>query len=142
MVGVDAVKWCHGDADRGADVDAVPVDLERILEHLHQPFGELEIEGAAQLCRTLATAIRQRMRKEQESQRRRATKYDGLLADGVLTQEELHKCIAKAREEGKPVEQVLMAEFQIRPAQIGPSLGKFFGVPYEPFNAGRIRSAT
>src|SRR6185369_7930720 len=34
----------------------------------------------------------------------------------------------------------LMASFRIRPAQIGPSLAKFFGVPYEPFNAGRIRS--
>jgi hypothetical protein len=40
----------------------------------------------------------------------------------------------KAREESKPVEQVLMADFSIRPAQIGPSLSKFFGVPYEPFN--------
>jgi len=35
---------------------------------------------------------------------------------------------------------MLMAQFQIRPAQIGPSLAKFFGVPYEPFNSGRIRS--
>ena len=33
-----------------------------------------------------------------------------------------------------------MADNQIRPAQIGPSLAKFFGVSYEPFNAGRIRS--
>jgi len=104
------------------------------------PFGELEVEGASQLSKTLATAIRQRMQKEQESQRRRATKYDGLLADGVLTQDELQKCIAKAREEGKPVEHVLMADFQIRPAQIGPSYSRFFGVPYEPFNPGRIKS--
>ncbi|MGH6625922.1 MAG: hypothetical protein ACRECD_05170 [Burkholderiaceae bacterium] len=33
-----------------------------------------------------------------------------------------------------------MAEHQIRPAQIGPSLARFFGVPYEPFSTGRIRS--
>jgi type II secretory ATPase GspE/PulE/Tfp pilus assembly ATPase PilB-like protein len=33
-----------------------------------------------------------------------------------------------------------MGEYSIRPAQIGPSLAKFFGVPYEPFNPGRIRS--
>lgn len=33
-----------------------------------------------------------------------------------------------------------MAQYQIRPAQIGPSLAKFFGVPYEAFNSGRIRS--
>ena len=104
------------------------------------PFGELEIEGASQLCSTLATAIRQRMQKAEEGARRKATKYDGLLADGVLTADELARCVQKAREEAKPVEHVLMADFGIRPAQIGPSLGKFFGVPYEPFNSGRIKS--
>ncbi|MGE4240222.1 GspE/PulE family protein [Ramlibacter sp.] len=103
------------------------------------PFGDLEIEGATQLCKTLATAIRQRMQKAEEGARRKATKYDGLISDGVLTPEELTKCVQKAREEAKPVEHVLMSDFQIRPAQIGPSLAKFFGVPYEPFNASRIK---
>src|SRR5687768_2505737 len=83
------------------DGDVLHGVIQVINNKSDQPFGELEIEGATQLCRTLATAIRQRMQKEQESQRRRATKYDGLLAEGVLTQEELHKCIARAREEGK-----------------------------------------
>lgn len=105
-----------------------------------QPFGDLEVEGASQLCKTLATAIRQRLRKTEDSQRRKATKYDGLVTDGVLTADELHQCIQRAREEAKSVEHVLMALYQVRPAQIGPSLSKFFGVPYEPFNSGRIRS--
>ena len=38
-----------------------------------------------------------------------------------------------------PVEQVLMEDFSIKPAQIGPSLSKFFGVPYEPSNPSRLR---
>jgi len=122
------------------DGDVLHGVIQVINNKSDQPFGDLEIEGSAQLCKTLATAIRQRMQKELENQRRRATKYDGLLADGVLTQQELQKCIGKAREEGHPVEHVLMADYQIRPAQIGPSLARFFGVPYEPFNAGRIRS--
>ncbi|MES2973114.1 MAG: GspE/PulE family protein [Pseudomonadota bacterium] len=105
-----------------------------------QPFGDLEIEGAAQLCKTLATAIRQRMQKANESQRRKATKYDGLINDGVMTSDELQQCIQKAREEAKSVEHMLMAEYQIRPSQIGPSLAKFFGVPYEPFSTSRLRS--
>ncbi|MBK8071968.1 MAG: Flp pilus assembly complex ATPase component TadA [Ramlibacter sp.] len=104
------------------------------------PFGDLEINGTHQLCKTLATAIRQRMQKAAEGQRRKATKYDGLVSDGVLTSDELQQCIQKAREEAKSVEHLLMSDFQIRPAQIGPSLSKFFGVPYEPFNSGRIRS--
>ncbi|HXD40307.1 MAG TPA: ATPase, T2SS/T4P/T4SS family [Ramlibacter sp.] len=114
--------------------------LQVINNKNNQPFGELEVEGAAQLCRTLATAIRQRVEKAAEGQRRRATKYDGLVAEGVMTANELQQCILQAREEGTSVEHTLMAGFHIRPAQIGPSLAKFFGLPYEPFNAGRIRS--
>jgi len=113
--------------------------LQVINNKSDQPFGELELEGAAQLCKTLATAIRQRMQKADESQRRRAGKYDGLVSAGVMTAEELQECIHKGREEAKPVEHILMADYQIRPAQIGPSLAKFFGVPYEPFNSGRLR---
>ncbi len=114
--------------------------LQVINNKSDQPFGELEVEGATQLCKTLATAIRQRMRKADDDQRRRATKYDGLVADGVLTQAELNECIQKAREEAQPVEHTLMTSFRIRPAQIGPSLARFFGVPYEPFHPGRIRT--
>ena len=105
-------------------------------------FGELEIEGATQLCKTLATAIRQRVERAQEGARRKATQYDGLIADGVLTHEELQTAVLRAREEAIPVEQILMDEFSIRPAQIGPSLAKFFGVPYEPSNPSRIRVET
>ena len=36
LVGVDAVDRRHGDADRGADVDAMAVDLERLLERAGQ----------------------------------------------------------------------------------------------------------
>jgi type II secretory ATPase GspE/PulE/Tfp pilus assembly ATPase PilB-like protein len=108
------------------------------------PFGELELEGATQLCKTLATAIRQRADKAhkqiEDSARKKATKYDGLVYDGVIIAEQLRNCIAQAREQAKSVEHLLMADFGIRPAQIGPSLAKFFGVDYEPFKAGRIRS--
>jgi len=121
------------------DGDKLHGVLQVINNKSDQTFGELEVEGATQLCKTLATAIRQRMQKADDGQRKRATKYDGLVADGVMTSDELQTCIQKAREEAKPVEHMLMASFQIRPAQIGPSLAKFFGVPYEPFNAGRLR---
>jgi putative methionine-R-sulfoxide reductase with GAF domain len=114
--------------------------LQVINNKSDHPFGDLEVEGASQLCKTLATAIKQRLQKADESVRRKATKYDGLVSEGVLTPDDLHQCVQTAREEAKSVEHVLMARYQIRPAQIGPSIAKFFGVPYEPFNAGRIRS--
>ena len=122
------------------DGDVLHGVLQIINNKSNQPFGTLEVEGVAQLCKTLATAIRQRMQRASEALKRKATKFDGLVADGVISEAELGKCLADARTEGRPVEHMLMANFKIRPAQIGPSLSKFFGVPYEPFNAGRIRS--
>ena len=114
--------------------------LQIINNKNDQPFSALEVEGVSQLCKTLAIAIRQRVRKAEEAARRKATKYDGLVADGVMTAEELAQCVQVARSEGKLVEQVLMANFKVRPAQMGPSLSKFFGVPYEPLSPSRIRS--
>lgn len=114
--------------------------LQVINNRSDQPFGKLEEDGAQQLCKTLGIAIRQRMQKTEDGQRRKATKYDGLVTEGVLSQDELSRCIRKAREEVRSVEHLLMADYHIRPAQIGPSLSRFFGVPYEAFNAGRIRS--
>ena len=114
--------------------------LQVINNRSDQPFGKLEEDGATQLCKTLGIAIRQRMQKAEEGQRRKATKYDGLVAEGVLSSNELSLCIQKARDDAQSVEHLLMADYRIQPAQIGPALAKFFGVPYERFNAGRIRS--
>jgi len=114
--------------------------LQVINNKSDQPFGELEVEGVAQLCKTLATAIRQRVHKAEVGLRRKATKYDGLVADGVITADELQQCWQGARSEGTSVEHILMAHYKVRSAQIGASLAKFFGVPYEPFSSGRIRS--
>ncbi len=114
--------------------------LQVINNKNDQPFGELDVKGVVQLCKTLATAIRQRLQKVDEPQRIRATKYDGLVADGLLSGAQLQDCVQEARNEGQPVEHLLLSQHQITPAQVGPSLAKFFGVPYEPFNSGRIRS--
>jgi type II secretory ATPase GspE/PulE/Tfp pilus assembly ATPase PilB-like protein len=122
------------------DGDVLHGVLQIINNKSDQAFGALEVEGVAQLCKTLATAIRQRMQRVAEASKRKATKFDGLVADGVISAAELEKCVTEARNDGKSVEHVLMASFKIRPAQIGPSLSKFFGVPYEPFNSGRIRA--
>ena len=114
--------------------------LQVINNKSDEPFGDLEVDGVSELCKTLSTAIRQRANGASAMQRQKATKYDALVADGLLTNHELDQCIQDARAEGKSVEHLLMAQYKIRPLQIGPSLAKFFGVPYEAFNAGRIRS--
>jgi type II secretory ATPase GspE/PulE/Tfp pilus assembly ATPase PilB-like protein len=114
--------------------------LQVINNKSNKPFGELEIEGISQLCKTLATAIRQRIHGTEDSVRRMVTKYDGLVSEGVMTASELQQCLQDARAQGLTVESLLLSQYQVRAAQIGPSLAKFFGVPYEPWSEGRIRS--
>ena len=112
--------------------------LQVINSKSDEPFGELEIDGVSQLCKTLATAIRQRTQKPEDGLRR-ATKYDGLVMDGVLTQSELARCVQDARELDVSVEHVLLTHYKVKLPQIGASLAKFFNAPYEPFIPTRLR---
>ena len=114
--------------------------LQIINSKKDQPFSDLDVEGITQLCKTLATAIRQRIRKQEDGVRRMVTKYDGLVTSDVVSAAELEHCLQLARKQGLTVEHVLLTDYQVRPAQIGPSLAKFFAVPYEPFSEGHIRS--
>ena len=115
--------------------------LQVINNKNDEPFGELEVDGVTELCKTLATAIRQRLKKTTEgSGVKKATKFDSLVADGLLAEQELRNSIEEARSEGHSIEATLMSDFGLSPALLGGALAKFFGVAYEPFNAGRIRS--
>ncbi len=114
--------------------------LQVINNKSDEPFGDLELDGVAELCKTLSTAIRQRGKKPEEQERKRATKFDGLVADGLITDEELAHCVQEARTQGRHVETLLIEKFHLKPAQVGAALSKFFGVPYEAFDSGRIRA--
>lgn len=121
------------------DSDELYGVLQVINNKANVPFGRLEIDGVNHLCSTLAVAIRQRRHKPPEPQAVPVSKYDGLVSAGVLSANELQQCISAARHQAQSVEQVLMAEFMVRPSQIGPSLARFFNAPYAPFDPARIR---
>ena len=122
------------------DGDTLLGVLQVINNKSNQFFDALELDGVAEVCKTLATALRQRNAKSADGARRQTTKFDALVSDGVLTADELNQCIHAARLQEQPVETLLMRQFRIQPAQMGAALARFFGVPYEPFHAGRTRS--
>ena len=120
---------------------ATPYGVLQVINNKSDvPFSELEVEGLTQLCKTLATAIRQRLEKTNDFQRRQATKYDGLVAEGLLTPAELAQCVQDARLADVSMEQQLLKSYPIKATQIGHSLARFFDVPYEASSAGRIPS--
>src|SRR5467141_3920594 len=98
------------------------------------PFGQLAEEGVAELCQTLAIALKQRQKPQVLK-----TKYDFLVSDAVISAAEFELAARSARKKAVDVETVLIEEFQVKIPAIGAALAKFFGVPYEPFKPDRIK---
>jgi len=99
------------------------------------PFSPVAEEGAKGLCETLAIAFAQRQKPTLVAK----SKYDHLVADAVLSVAEFDLATRSARRKGLDIEGVLQQEFQVKQAAIGQALSKFFGVPYEPYKADRIK---
>ena len=98
-------------------------------------FSALAEEGVQGLAQTLAVAFTQRQRPRQVVR----SKYDALVTEGVISAGEIDLAQRSARRKGLDLEVVLTSEFQDKPAEIGNALSRFFGVPYEPFRADRIK---
>ena len=98
------------------------------------PFGALAEEGVSELSQTLAIAFKQRQKPQLAK-----TKYDYLIADAVLSAGEFDLAARQARKKAIDIEQVLTDEFQVKIPAIGHALAKFFGVPYEPYKADRVK---
>jgi len=100
-----------------------------------QPFAQVAEEGVKGLCETLAIAFTQRNKPALLAR----SKYDFLVADAVVSADELDQAKRAARKESRSVEDVLVGQYQVQIPVLGAALSKFFGVPYEPFKADRVK---
>ncbi|MFZ2163430.1 MAG: GspE/PulE family protein [Sideroxyarcus sp.] len=120
-------------------VDVEGGDLIGVMQVINNkagiPFPSMVEEGARELTQTLAVALKQRQQQAGTVK----TKYDYLVADAVLSAAEFELATRTARRKGVDVEDVLLDEFQVKPDALGKALSSFFGVPYEPFKADRIK---
>jgi type II secretory ATPase GspE/PulE/Tfp pilus assembly ATPase PilB-like protein len=120
-------------------VEAQTGDLVGVVQLINtrsgEPFPEAMEEGVALLCETLAIALRQRQRPVAPIR----GKYDALIANAVISAEELELAAQSARRKSLDIETVLIDEFRVKPGAIGEALAAYFDVPYEPFRADRIK---
>ena len=72
--------------------------------------------------------------------RRKASKYDPLVLNHLLTANALDMCWQESRAQERPVEQIIMSRHRVSPEQMGQSLASFYDLPYEPFKPGRTPS--
>jgi type II secretory ATPase GspE/PulE/Tfp pilus assembly ATPase PilB-like protein len=118
--------------DSGTDLMGV---LQLINNLSGQPFNALHDEGVAELSKTLAIAFRVR----QQMPGSISSKFEYLVVDNVIAAGELELATRTARRKNKNVEDILVEEFQVKPAAIGAALAKYFSVEYEPHKPDRIK---
>lgn len=100
-----------------------------------EPFSAIAEEAIQGLGQTLAVAFAQR----RHSLIQPKSKYEGLVHDAKLTSAELEAATSLAREQGVSLEDLLLRDFKLKPADIGVAVSRFFGVPYEPYRPDRVR---
>jgi type II secretory ATPase GspE/PulE/Tfp pilus assembly ATPase PilB-like protein len=121
-------------------LDAGSGDLVGVIQVINNkagvPFTAMIEEGVQELSQTMAAALRQHQRQQHSTAK---TKYDILVADGVLSAAEFELATRTARRKGIDIEEVLLDEFQVSVAALGKALSSFFRVPYEPYRGDRLK---
>jgi type II secretory ATPase GspE/PulE/Tfp pilus assembly ATPase PilB-like protein len=86
--------------------------------------------NAARIAKTLGVAFHNQAQMGQ----RRGTKFDYLLAQGLMSQDDINAAIATARQKSVDVEAILLDQYKIPKGELGTSLSQFYRVPFIEFN--------
>jgi type II secretory ATPase GspE/PulE/Tfp pilus assembly ATPase PilB-like protein len=87
--------------------------------------------SVARLAKTLGIAFNT---QAQLGAHRRGTKFDYLLAQGLLSQDEVSQAIGIARQKNIDVETVVVEQFKVPKAELGASLSQYYRVPFVEFD--------
>jgi len=131
-------SWDKKTGFRTKQVLAFPIIFKKYLLGVIQlinrsdgsSFRKLDEEAVQELAKILGIALYNQKRIAKA----KATKFDYLLENHILTQKELDTAIGDARNAKESVESVLIKEFKITKQDIGKSLSKFYNVPFVEFN--------
>ncbi|HNQ75423.1 MAG TPA: secretion system protein E, partial [Pseudothauera hydrothermalis] len=112
--------------------------LEGVIQLINATGGRFSAvaeEGLLGLAHTLGVAFA----KHRSAPATLRSRFDALVADGRITAEELGESTRLAREQGVSTEQVLIETLGLSHAELGEAAARFYGVPYEPYRADRVK---
>ena len=96
-----------------------------------QSFTKIDAQYAKELAKVLGIAFYNQKRMA----RRRASKFDYLLQNHLITQKELERAVGEARQAKETIESVLIHNYKVEKKNIGQSLSQFYKVPFIEYNA-------
>jgi type II secretory ATPase GspE/PulE/Tfp pilus assembly ATPase PilB-like protein len=94
-------------------------------------FTKDDEAGVARIAKTLGIAFNN---QNQLQQSRPKTKFDYLLGQQHVTQQELNSAIAESRRRQVDVESLLVEQYKVPKAELGISLSQFYGCPFVEFD--------
>jgi hypothetical protein len=92
-------------------------------------FTKEDESNVARIAKTLGVAFH----TQQMLVQKRGNKFDYLLSQGLVTQDELNKAVATARQKQVDVETVLIEQYKVPKHELGASLSQFYRVPFFEF---------
>ena len=112
--------------------DGKVLGVVQILNKKHGPrFTKDDEVSVARIAKTLGIAFNT---QAQLGAQRRGTKFDYLISQGLLSQDEVNQAIGIARQKNVDVEAVLLEQFKVPRAELGTSLSQFYRAPFVEFD--------
>jgi type II secretory ATPase GspE/PulE/Tfp pilus assembly ATPase PilB-like protein len=105
------------------------------IQLLNQMSGDVFTEDDENSIKELADILGIALYNQQKMERSRIHKFSYLLESNLITQKELDKAIADARQRKIEVEDILVEELKIAKKDIGRSLSKYYRIPFVSYNA-------
>jgi len=93
-------------------------------------FTKEDESNVARIAKTLGVAFH----TQQMLVQKRGSKFDYLLAQGLVTQDELNKALLTSRQRQVDVETVLMEQYKVPKHELGASLSQFYKIPFFEFS--------
>jgi type II secretory ATPase GspE/PulE/Tfp pilus assembly ATPase PilB-like protein len=113
--------------------EAKVLGVVQILNKKHGPrFTKDDEVSVARIAKTLGIAFNNQAALG--AQRRGGTKFDYLIAQGLLSQDEVNQAIGAARQRNIDVETILLEQFKVPKVELGTSLSQFYRAPFVEFD--------
>lgn len=125
------VSWDKKSGYRTKQVLAAPILFEKklfgVIQLLNKNDGNAftrpDESNLQEIARILGIAFRNQSKMVH-------TRFDHLISQNVITDSELRKAMADARERKKDVETILIKDYKVKKSDIGVSLSQFFGCKF------------
>ena len=113
--------------------DGKVLGVMQILNKKRGPrFTKDDEASVARIAKTLGIAFNN---QAQIGAQRRGGKFDYVIAQGLVTQDEVNQAVGIARQRNLDVETVLLDQFKVPKGELGQSLSQFYRVPFVEYDS-------